>query len=77
MPNMHAFLRHQYSNLLILGVILLCWGVVSTCIGETLAPHAGRVISRAEEPREFWKVVAMYYVICVWFVGYFLYKFYQ
>ena len=65
-------LRPPYFSL-ILGLISLAWGVISTCTGVTLA-RFGRVIYRAKEPNEFWEDVVTCYVIAVCFIGYFLYK---
>jgi quinol-cytochrome oxidoreductase complex cytochrome b subunit len=59
---------------LILGIISFSGGVVSTCIGKTWAPHAGRTIDRAKEPSTFWWLVAMYYLSAVLFVGRYLYE---
>jgi hypothetical protein len=72
MPDSH--LRPPYI-FLILGVISLFMGVVSTCTGEAWA-RFGRVICRAKEPRQFWEDVATCYLIGVCFIAYFLYKVY-
>jgi len=58
---------------LILSAFFLSLAVVSTYIGKTWA-RFGVVVFRAEEPRQFWEVVAVYYLGSVWFIGYFLYK---
>ena len=47
---------------LILVIIAFSGGAVSTRIGKTWAPHAGRTIFRAKEPSTFWWVVAMHYI---------------
>jgi hypothetical protein len=75
MPEMHSLLRPPYI-FLILGVISLCVGVVSTYTGVTWARY-GRVIYRTKDPRRFWQDVATTYLIGVCFIGYFLYKFYE
>ena len=72
MPDLHSFLRPPYI-FLILGVISLSVGVVSTCTGESWA-RFGRVIYRAREPNEFWWDVVTSYLIGVCFIGYFLYR---
>ena len=59
---------------LILGIFFFSGGVVSTCIGKTWAPHAGRTIYRAKEPSMFWWLVAMHYLIAVLFIGRYLYQ---
>jgi hypothetical protein len=58
---------------LILGIISLIAGVVSTCTGKALMRFHGWVY-RAEEPTLFWQTVGVYYLIAVWFIIYFLYK---
>jgi hypothetical protein len=73
-PDLHSLLRPPYI-FLILGGVSLCVGVVSTFTGVTWA-YYGRVIHRAEEPRQFWEDVATCYLIGVYFIGYFLYKVY-
>jgi len=75
MPDLPSLLEPPYI-FLILGVITLCVGVVSTCTGETWARY-GRVIYRAEEPRQFWQAVATCYIGGVCFIGYFLYQVYS
>ena len=60
---------------LILGGISLCVGAISMCTGVTWA-RFGRVIYRANEPRQFWEDVAACYLVGVCFIGYFLYKVY-
>jgi hypothetical protein len=74
MPDLHSLLRPPYI-FLILGIISLSVGVISTCTGVTWARY-GRVIYRAQEPKQFWCDVAVCYLGGVWFIGYFLYKVY-
>ena len=74
LPVSPAFLRPPYI-FLVLGVISLCVGVVSSFTGVTWARY-GRVIYRAKEPRQFWEDVAACYVLGVCFIGYFLYRVY-
>jgi hypothetical protein len=45
---------------------------VSTCTGKSWGRFGGFVY-RAEEPNQFWWLVATYYLIGVCFIGYFLY----
>jgi hypothetical protein len=65
-------LRPMYGWLLF-GVFSLFLAVVGTCTGEAWA-RFGRVVYRAKEPKQFWRLVAMYYLGGVCFIGYFLYK---
>jgi hypothetical protein len=59
-------------GLLLFGVFSLFLAVAGTCTGEAWA-RFGRVVHRAKEPKQFWWLVAMYYVGGVCFIGYFLY----
>lgn len=74
MPELYSLLGPPYV-LLIFGVISLGVGVVSTCMGVTVARY-GRVIYRAKEPRQFWEIVATFYLIGICFIAYFLHKAY-
>jgi hypothetical protein len=62
-------------GLLIFGVFTLLLAVFGTCTGKTLT-RPGRVVCRADDPKEFWQLVALYYLSGLCLVGYFLYKFY-
>jgi hypothetical protein len=46
--------------LLIVGIFLVCVGVMSTLSGETLQRYGGTV-HRDKEPFKYWSTVAMYY----------------
>ena len=61
--------------LLIFGAFSLFLAVAGTCTGEAWA-RFGQVVYRAKEPKQFWRLVAMYYLGGVCFIGYFLYKVY-
>jgi hypothetical protein len=63
-------------GLLMCGVFLLFLAVGGTLTGETLASY-GQVVNRAEDPKEFWWTVAIYFLGGVCFIGYFLYKVYR
>jgi hypothetical protein len=56
---------------LIAGVISLFLAVVGTCTGRTCGRYRGSVY-RAKEPKEFWWLVAIYYLGAVLFIGLFL-----
>ena len=71
-PDSHSLLRGPYFYL-ILGIISLSVGIVSTCTGVVWA-RFGRVIYRAKQPKEFWEDVVACYLIGLCFVGYFLYQ---
>jgi hypothetical protein len=74
MPDLSSLLRPPYI-FLILGVISFSGAVVSTCTGKTRTRYRSSIY-RAQEPSEFWQVVAMYYLGAVLFVGLFLYRAY-
>jgi len=74
MADMRTLLTTPYFQL-IFGVISFSAAVVWTCTGKAWARFHGWVY-RAEEPSGFWWVVAMYYLIGVFMIGYFLYKVY-
>jgi RsiW-degrading membrane proteinase PrsW (M82 family) len=71
MSDLNSLPRGPYLYL-ILGIILLFVGLVSTCTGVVWA-RFGRVIYRAEQPREFWEDVVTSFAIGVCLIGYFLY----
>jgi hypothetical protein len=58
---------------LIFGVFSLFLAVAGTCTGEAWARY-GRVVYRAKEPKQFWRLVAVYYLGGVCLIGYFLSK---
>jgi hypothetical protein len=74
MTDSHSLLRGP-NFYLILGIIFLAAGVVSTCTGEVWG-RFGSVVYRAEEPEAFWEDVIGCYLIGVGCIGYFLYQVY-
>jgi hypothetical protein len=60
---------------LIFGAFLFLLGVVGTCTGEAWARY-GVVVYRDEKPKQFWWLVASYYLGGLGLIGYFLYKVY-
>ena len=69
-----SYSRSSYG-LLVFGVFSLFLAVVGTCTGEAWA-RFGQVVSRAKEPKQFWQLIAIYYLGGVCFIGYFLYRVY-
>ena len=67
-----TLLRPPYLYLII-GAISFSGAVVSTCSGKSWGRFGGFVY-RAEEPNQFWWLVATYYFIGVSFLGRFLYQ---
>jgi len=56
---------------LIFAITFFSLGVFSTFTGKASTRYSW--VYRAEEPKEFWWVVAIQYLIGVLFLGYFLY----
>lgn len=69
-----SYSRPPYG-LLLFGIFSFFMAVLGTCTGVTGARYGGWVY-RAKEPKQFWRLVAMYYLGGVCFIGYFLYKVY-
>ena len=61
---------------LIIGVISISGAAFFAYTGKVWARFRGWVY-RDKEPRVFWGEVAAYFVVGVFFVGYFLYKVYE
>jgi hypothetical protein len=70
MPDLHSLLKPPYI-FLILGVLSFSAAVVWTCTGKARTRFSG-LVYRAEEPTQFWWLVAMYYFAGVLFIGIFL-----
>lgn len=65
---------HSRSNVaLVVGVLAIGLGMIETCSGEALQGY-GRTASRREDPKTFWKSVAIHYLCGVAGIGYFLYE---
>lgn len=60
---------------LTLGALSISAAVIFTCMGKVWVRLNGWVY-RAKEPRWFWYEVAGDYLIGIFFIGYFFYKFY-
>jgi len=57
---------------LIVGLIAIGLGLMETLSGEALLGY-GRTASRGEDPKTFWKAVAVHYLCGVAGIGYYLY----
>ena len=66
--------RPSYG-LLFFGVSIFLLAVAGTCTGEAWA-RFGRVVYRAKQPKQFWSLVATYYLGGLCLVTYFLYELY-
>ena len=65
---------HSRSNVaLVVGVLAIGLGLIETCSGEALQGY-GRTASRREDPKTFWKAVAIHYLCGVAGIGYLLYE---
>jgi hypothetical protein len=72
MPDLNQLLKPPYI-FLILGALSISAATVFTFTGKAWVRFSDWV-HRAKEPAWFWWEVALYYLVGVWFVGYFLYK---
>jgi hypothetical protein len=70
MPDWYS--RPSPYVLLILGAITFFGAVISTYTGKSWGRFGGFVY-RAKEPKQFWQLVAIYYLGSVIFIGMFLY----
>lgn len=66
-PNLRPYVS------LIIGVFLTGLGLASTCSGEALG-RFGRTTSCVEEPKKFWRLVAIDYLGGAFGIGYFLFE---
>jgi hypothetical protein len=71
----HADTKWAYASL-IFGAIGLFFAVVGTRTGETWTRN-GRVVRRAEDPIQFWWIVATCYLVGIAFITYFLCQVYD
>jgi hypothetical protein len=58
---------------LIIGVIAVGLGIMEIFSGKALQGY-GRTATRGEDPKTFWKAVAIHYLCGVAGVGYYLYE---
>jgi hypothetical protein len=58
-----------------LGIFFILLALAGTYSGEAWARN-GQVVSRAEKPKQFWSLVAGYYVGGAGLIGYSLYQVY-
>jgi hypothetical protein len=74
MPDWDSLLRPP-NGFLTVGVISISGAVFFAYTGKVWVRFSGWVY-REEKPRVFWGEVAAYFLVGVFFVGYFLYKVY-
>jgi hypothetical protein len=66
-------LHSKADTRLVLGVIAIGVALMETISGEALQRY-GKTTTRYEEPKNFWKTVALHYFFGVASVGYYLYQ---
>jgi hypothetical protein len=60
-------------GLLFFGIFIFILAVAGTCTGEAWA-RFGQVVYRAKNPKQFWWLVAGYYLSSVGLIGYYLWN---
>jgi hypothetical protein len=58
---------------LVIGLFSIGLGVVETFSGDSLQGY-GRTASRGEDPKAFWRAVAVHFLAGLTCLGYYLYK---
>ncbi len=67
----YSYLITEPYRLLLLGFLFLIVAGISMCTGKTLTRGQG-LVSRAEEPKTFWWIVAVWFLAGILFIGGFL-----
>jgi hypothetical protein len=60
-------------GLLFFGIGVIILAVVYTCIGK-VSDHSFGWVERATDPKGYWLGLAVYYLVGLGFVGFYLYK---
>lgn len=68
-----SYLIDREHRFLLIGIVLLVFSVVFALSGETLQRYGG-IVSRAEDPRRYWRAVVMYVLGGLFFIVLYLYK---
>ena len=58
---------------LLAGIAILALAVTETLSGQSLAGY-GKSIDRADDPKTFWKAVALHYALSLFFWGWYFYQ---
>ena len=69
----YSYLIDRQHRFLLIGIILLVVAVVFTLAGESLE-RGGRIVSRAEQPKQFWWNVVSFYLGGVFFIALYFYR---
>jgi hypothetical protein len=69
----YSYLITEPYRLLLLGFLFLIVAGISMCTGKTLTRGQG-LVSRTEEPKTFWCIVAVWFLAGILFIGGFLYQ---
>jgi hypothetical protein len=57
-----------------MGIVLMVMSLIFTLSGRCLVKYRG-IVSRAEDPKEFWQNIALYCVLGLICLGFYLYTF--
>ena len=68
----YGYLMARHHTFLILGTVLMVMALIFTLTGECLVKYQG-IIKRAEDPKTFWRSVAVYYLLGLLCLGLYLY----
>jgi hypothetical protein len=68
----HGYLAARHRTFLVMGIVLMGVTLISTVTGTCLVKYRGFVF-RAEDPKEFWQSVALYFVLGLICLGLYLY----
>jgi hypothetical protein len=70
----HGYLTARHHSSLIIRTVLMGVTLISILTGTCIVKYRGFVF-RAEQPKEFWQNVALYFVLGLVFLGLYLYTF--
>jgi len=69
----YSYLIDKRHRPLLIGIIFLLLAIAMTMTGQTWEPH-GPAVTRWEDPKRFWKNVAIWAVAGLTGIGYFFYQ---
>jgi hypothetical protein len=68
----YRYLMARHHTFLILGIVVVVMALIFTLTGRCLVKYQG-IIDRANNPKEFWQNVALYYLLGLFCLGLYLY----
>jgi hypothetical protein len=68
----HGYLMARHHVFLVMGTVLMAMVLFFTLTGRCLVKYRG-IVSRAEDPKEFWENIAVYSVLGLVCFGLYLY----